>query len=86
MGAVESEKFQMVSANKQNMNWGYGRHACPGRFFAAVEVKIFVATVVMNYDVELKDKGKTMPVRRFDINDTALPDLQQEILFRKIAA
>ncbi|KAF4309882.1 hypothetical protein GTA08_BOTSDO03125 [Botryosphaeria dothidea] len=37
------------------------------------------------HHVELKDKGKTMPVR-FDINDTALPGLQQKVLFRKIAA
>lgn len=29
-----------------------GKHACPGRFFALVEMKIFIAEVLLNYDVE----------------------------------
>ncbi|KAL8728151.1 MAG: hypothetical protein Q9166_005601 [cf. Caloplaca sp. 2 TL-2023] len=32
--------------------FGHGRHACPGRFFIAVEIKLMLAYIVMNYDIE----------------------------------
>jgi cytochrome P450 len=31
--------------------FGYGRHACPGRFFAANEIKMMVANFVLAYDM-----------------------------------
>ena len=40
--------------------WGHGRHACPGRFFAAHLMKIMLAHVLVNYDIEAdgpKPKG-----------------------------
>lgn len=36
------------------MNWGYGMHACFGRFFASHLVKIILAHVILNYDMALK--------------------------------
>lgn len=33
-----------------------GRNACPGRFFALLEVKLFVANVLMNYEVDYLEK------------------------------
>jgi cytochrome P450 len=35
------------------LGFGFGKHACPGRFFALNEMKIFVAHMVMHYDVEV---------------------------------
>lgn len=32
--------------------FGHGRHACPGRFFIAVEIKLMLAYMVMNYEIE----------------------------------
>ncbi|KAG8831335.1 hypothetical protein FRC18_006753 [Serendipita sp. 400] len=32
--------------------FGYGRHACPGRFFATMEVKTMVAYLIYHYDIE----------------------------------
>lgn len=32
--------------------FGHGRHACPGRFFIAVEIKLMLAYMVTNYDIE----------------------------------
>ncbi|KAI9766853.1 MAG: hypothetical protein M1839_004758 [Geoglossum umbratile] len=34
------------------LSFGHGRHACPGRYFAAVEMKLLVAYLLLNYDVE----------------------------------
>ncbi|CAH0051930.1 unnamed protein product [Clonostachys solani] len=40
-----------------------GKHACPGRFFALVEMKLFVAYLLLNYDIEfLKERPKPVSV------------------------
>jgi cytochrome P450 len=36
--------------------FGHGRHACPGRFFASAELKLLLAYILMNYDIEALDK------------------------------
>jgi cytochrome P450 len=35
--------------------FGFGRHACPGRFFAANEIKMIIANFVLAYDMKLPD-------------------------------
>ncbi|KAJ7241340.1 cytochrome P450 [Mycena haematopus] len=45
-------KRQMVSTAADHLPFGTGKHACPGRFFAAAELKAMMAHLVINYDVE----------------------------------
>lgn len=33
--------------------WGHGKHACPGRFFAASIMKLMLAYFVLNFDFRL---------------------------------
>ncbi|KAL3454183.1 cytochrome P450 [Aspergillus insuetus] len=47
--------FVSVSAN--HMGFGYGKHACPGRFFAGAETKIALCHILLKYDFELVDAG-----------------------------
>ncbi|KAI9723699.1 MAG: hypothetical protein M1812_000999 [Candelaria pacifica] len=35
------------------LEFGHGRHACPGRFFTSAQLKLLVANMVLNYDVKL---------------------------------
>ncbi|RYP83580.1 hypothetical protein DL769_001334 [Monosporascus sp. CRB-8-3] len=35
------------------LGFGFGKHACPGRFFAINEMKIFIAHMLLNYDIEV---------------------------------
>lgn len=46
---------QLVSTGVLSLSWGYGRHACPGRFFAANEIKILAGKVLMQYEMKLPD-------------------------------
>ncbi|KAI9707108.1 MAG: hypothetical protein M1836_000068 [Candelina mexicana] len=34
------------------LEFGHGRHACPGRFFASVQLKLLIASLVLDYDVK----------------------------------
>ncbi|KAF3761191.1 cytochrome P450 [Cryphonectria parasitica EP155] len=44
---------QFVSVNQTSLTFGFGRHACPGRFFAANEIKMILANTLIRYDVRM---------------------------------
>ncbi|KAH9486572.1 Cytochrome P450 monooxygenase 151 [Psilocybe cubensis] len=72
--------FQLVTTTTDYLVWGYGRHACPGRFFVAVTLKMMLAYVVLHYDVRFENG--TRP-RDFIAGTNYLPDPDAKILFRK---
>lgn len=46
-------KAQLVSLAPEHLPFGYGKYACPGRFFAANEVKMALCHMLLKYDWEL---------------------------------
>ncbi len=51
-GEVEaSAQNQFVSVSPSSLTFGYGRHACPGRFLAANEIKMVIANALLLYDI-----------------------------------
>ncbi len=70
------EQYQFVSVTKENMTFGFGRHACPGRFFAANEIKLILAQLLLNYDIKLTESDAGAQVLR--------PDPNRTILMRKV--
>lgn len=54
-------RFQLTTATPEYLAWGYGRHACPGRFFVAVVLKMLLGHVVLHYDVKLSDNVLPQP-------------------------
>ncbi|KAI0248479.1 cytochrome P450 [Lactifluus subvellereus] len=69
-----------VSISPEQLAFGFGRHACPGRFFAASEVKALLAHIIVTYDVKFEE-GKGIP-REFRIGSTRIPR-STNLLFRK---
>ncbi|RYO88716.1 hypothetical protein DL764_008703 [Monosporascus ibericus] len=54
VGNPQKEKTRhFVSTSPDHLGFGHGKHACPGRFFAAHEVKIILCHVLMKYDFKL---------------------------------
>ncbi|KAI9291820.1 putative cytochrome P450, partial [Neoconidiobolus thromboides FSU 785] len=51
------------------LNFGMGRHACPGRFFAVQEITSLVSTLLQKYRIETKD-GKP---KEFYTGDFGIP-------------
>ena len=74
------KKFDMVSTSLQFLAFGYGRHACPGRFFAAAELKMMLAYIITTYDLKLADGVRPPDVF---ILQTCVPNPNAEILFRR---
>jgi cytochrome P450 len=46
-----------VTLDESFVSFGYGKHACPGRFFALHEMKLMLTHLVAHYDVQpLKER------------------------------
>jgi cytochrome P450 len=56
----------LVAASPEHMGFGYGNHACPGRFFAANEVKIALCHMLLKYEFKLAD-GTAPQIRKYGI-------------------
>jgi len=72
-------KVSIVTTTDKFLPFGHGRHACPGRFFAAQEMKLMLAYLVQNYDVEklsTKVESKVMV-------GTAKPDINLKIRVKR---
>jgi hypothetical protein len=44
---------QLSSATVDHMGFGFGRHGCPGRFYAAALIKLTLCHIVSKYDLRL---------------------------------
>ncbi|CZR56230.1 related to cycloheximide-inducible protein CIP70 (cytochrome P450 family) [Phialocephala subalpina] len=42
----------LVTTSSTFMAFSHGRHACPGRFFASQQMKLILAYIALNYDIE----------------------------------
>ncbi|EIW87324.1 cytochrome P450 [Coniophora puteana RWD-64-598 SS2] len=80
-GEGEGVKHQFVSTNAEYLPFGHGRHACPGRFFAANELKSMFAHIVMTYDVKLGE-GEERPAN-FNLGSACSPNPTAKVWFRK---
>ncbi|TLD23314.1 hypothetical protein PspLS_07079 [Pyricularia sp. CBS 133598] len=73
---------QFVQSSPDYHVFGGGRHICPGRFFAAQELKLALAHVLVKYDVRLADgcDPKVLPNGFFVMAD---PTVRFEVRRRK---
>ncbi|KAH8828952.1 cytochrome P450 [Flagelloscypha sp. PMI_526] len=56
------------------------RHACPGRFFAATEIKGILAHLIMTYDFKFEDGQRP---KNIEIAEAISPSPKARLLFRK---
>lgn len=49
---LKSTNTDLITTSDSFLPFGHGRHACPGRFFVSLELKMLLAYMVMNYEVE----------------------------------
>ncbi|KAL8296103.1 hypothetical protein RB600_001545 [Gaeumannomyces tritici] len=55
-------KAQLVSTSIEDIAFGHGKYACPGRFFAANEIKIAICYMLLRYDWKAVPGTTTVPV------------------------
>ena len=75
----QEKRHQFVTTSTTHINFGHGKHACPGRFFASHEIKLLLAYTLLNYDVKLA--GPKPKATWYD--RSRRPDQKAKVLFRK---
>ncbi|KAF4816653.1 Cytochrome P450 monooxygenase BOA4 [Colletotrichum siamense] len=74
-------KYQVLSVSKEDLAWGYGRAACPGRFLADMLIKMILVEVLKRYDIKMPDgQGR---YENMEVQGQTLPNEQGEILIRE---
>ncbi|KAI1760843.1 cytochrome P450 [Hypoxylon sp. FL1150] len=50
---TQPKPSKLTDVDHSFLMWGVGRMACPGRYYASAFMKVVVAQLIMNYDIEL---------------------------------
>ncbi|KAE8822083.1 hypothetical protein PTNB85_10522 [Pyrenophora teres f. teres] len=74
---------QFVTTNETNLAFGYGRHTCPGRFFAANEIKMILVRLILDYDVKMPN-GETERYAQVDVGVASMPDTEKTLAFKRV--
>ena len=78
----ESRLPSFVTTNAANLSWGYGKHACSGRFFASYEIKMVLSHLLLHYDFKFPEDIRGRPSNiSFELQNS--PDPAIKILLRK---
>jgi len=81
ISAEEDARLRLTGAGPTFLIFGGGRHLCPGRFFAAIELKCLMAYLVIHYDVKTVEDGVRPPDEW--VGPICSPAKDAKILFRR---
>ena len=60
----QDKMAHLVSTSTNHLGFGHGIHSCPGRFFAANEIKIALLHLLLKYDWKLPEGADPKPIHR----------------------
>ncbi|KAI9028849.1 cytochrome P450 [Phycomyces nitens] len=63
MDPLESGSRPSTSASRDYVTFGLGKHLCPGRFFAVLEIKLTIVQIMRQYDITYTTKKPTHPIK-----------------------
>lgn len=76
---TETRVRAAVNTSADHLAWGIGKSQCPGRFFAVDELKLILAHVLLDYEVEHIEHR---PANVF-MSSTSIPPLNATIRYRR---
>jgi cytochrome P450 len=76
----EKHHHVWVQTGKENLAFGHGKQACPGRHFAAAEVKVVLSRIIREYDFKYW-RGNVRP-KTFHLDENVFPDPKAKLHFR----
>lgn len=78
---IERADHRFAGIEPHNIFWGNGRNTCPGRFYAAEIMKIFLGEILLKYDICLP-RGQTTRPKNSYLDDSIVPDYKQDVMFK----
>ncbi|KAI1370241.1 cytochrome P450 [Hypoxylon crocopeplum] len=81
MASAEARnKYQVLSVSKEDLTWGFGRAACPGRFLAEMQIKMVLVEFLISCDMKMPD-GQAR-YENLELRGQTLPNVEGQILVR----
>lgn len=77
----EAQKHQFASTDKTHLHFGAGHNACPGRWFAANQLKMILGELLLNYDMKFLD-GQSRP-ENLNADEFIFADPKTKILLKR---
>ena len=78
----QETRHQYTSNGPELLTWGDGPQVCPGRVFAGNTIKILLAHLLLDYDIQLL-AGASKPERLSLPNGSVQPDLSVKMMIRE---
>ncbi|RYP33120.1 hypothetical protein DL767_004905 [Monosporascus sp. MG133] len=79
----EANRHSFAAIGPENLAFGFGKTACPGRFFAGAQIKAVLANIILNYDVSFPG-GQTKRPDNLYKGGLIQPDPRQKIVFKQV--
>ncbi|KAI0009521.1 P450 monooxygenase No.2 [Xylariaceae sp. FL0662B] len=76
-----AQRYQLATTEVTSLPFGHGKHACPGRFFAASEAKLILCHLLLRYDFRYPE-GQSRP-RNLLFSENLIPDPSARVLIHK---
>ena len=73
-----NKSTSLTTSSVQHIAFGIGKPVCPGRFFAANELKVAIAQIILKYDIRL-EKGTSTEVMEMGFEMLADPNAKLEV-------
>ncbi|KAL4864185.1 hypothetical protein BDV12DRAFT_201351 [Aspergillus spectabilis] len=73
----------LVTINESNLHFGYGREACPGRFFAAHASKAILSRLLVEYDIRFLDGKEGVRPANIRNGEHIMPNIFTKVLIRR---
>lgn len=81
----ENSPYELTGIDEYNLNWGYGKGTCPGRWYAATVMKLMLGTILTEYDVCFPDSQRERPANEY-LDTMIQPCRKQQVVFEKLVA
>ncbi|KDR75911.1 hypothetical protein GALMADRAFT_68551 [Galerina marginata CBS 339.88] len=77
----DTAKYNFATLDSSYLPFGAGRHACAGRFFAAMELKLMLAHILLEYDISFPPPITQRP-KNLTFNGAIIPDPKAHLVFK----
>jgi cytochrome P450 len=81
--AEASRQSTATAMDKTNLAWGYGNHACPGRFFTVRLMKLILTKLLLEFDIGWSRDAKLDRPAPLNVEGQFVPDPMQKIKLRR---